>query len=503
MNGAPLNESSASLAALRVLRERWWLVLLVLAACLVIIVGLAATSTKQYTATSSLLLGQSQLQGLIDPTSQNSDDPIRDASTNVLLVRSLAVAQRVKKALNLPDEASSLLDALAASAEPDADIINITATDPDPRRAARLADAFADQFVAFRADSDRARIADGQELLRKRIAALPPQATAERAQLQQTLQTVGALSAVTTGDAQVVDHATIPTSASSPNLGRSAMVATVLGLVLGIAVIFLIDLFDRRVKNVEDFELLYKLGSLTSVPERARDPSTQRERVAALEPFRILRSSLRFLENDQPIRVVLVTSAVPGEGKSTVAAGLARAAALAGQRVVLVEVDLRRPTFHQQFDLGSDARGLTTALVGGVPVAALLRPVLPGLRSLLVLPSGPTPPNAAELLRAPEMGHVLADLRLEADLIILDAPPLLPVADAQVLLDRPEVDAVLITARAYHTTRDEVRRTRSILDRHQSARCGLVVNGVRLLDSGYEYYGSSDRAADGTSRASA
>jgi len=489
---APPTEPSASLAALRVLRERWWMALLVVLAVMAVSVGLAATSTKEYQATSSLLLGQSQLVGLINPSAQASEDTTRDASTNVLLVRSLAVARRVKFVLGARETPEELIAMTTAASEPDADIITITVTTTSPRRAAQIADAFAAQFVEFRAEADRKQIADGQELLRRRIAALPATATSERAQLEQTLQTINALSAVTTGDAQLVDRATVPTSASSPDLTRSALLALVLGVVLGIALIYLIDLFDRRIKNPEDFESLYRLRTLTVIPERTRDPTSQRDRGAALEPFRILRGSLDSLRRDGPIQVVLVTSAIPGEGKSTTAAGLARAAALAGQRVVLVEVDLRRPTFKDQFDLGGDLRGLSTALVGGTPVHTLLRRVLPGLSSLLVLPSGPTPPNAAELLRAPQMGQVLEDLKAVADLIILDAPPLLPVADSQVLLDRPEIDAMVLTARAYHTTRDEVRRTRSVLDRFPALRAGLVVNGVRELDSGYEYYGSSD-----------
>lgn len=492
------NEPSASLAALRVLRERWWMALLVLVACVAVAVALAATSTKSYEASSTILLGQSQIEGIINPTSQATVDTTREASTNVLLVRSLAVAQRVKTALRAPESPETLLGKTTAASEPDADIITITVSDESPERSAQIADAFADQFVAFRAESNRKQIQDGQNLLRRRIAALPATATAERAQLEQTLETVNALSAVTTGNAQVVDHATVPTSAASPNIRRSAMLAAVLGLVLGIALIYLIDLFDRRIKNADDFEALYRLRALTTVPERTRDPTTQRDRGAALEPFRILRGSLRTLERGGPVRIVLVTSAVPGEGKSTVAAGLARAAALSGQRVVLVEVDLRRPTFKDQFDLQDDGRGLSTALIGGTPVSTLIRPVLPGLRSLQVLPSGPTPPNAAELLRSPQMGDVLSDLKLEADLIVLDAPPLLPVADSQVLMDRPEIDAVIIAARAYHTTREEVRRTRGILDRFPEAPAALVVNGVRVLDAGYEYYGADDSAAKKT-----
>jgi len=183
---------------------------------------------------------------------------------------------------------------------------------------------------------------------------------------------------------------------------------------------------------------------------------------------------------------------VPGEGKSTVAAGLARTMALAGEQVVLVEADLRRPTFHEQFQFDRDPRGLTNALVGGASIRDLRRSALPGLRTLTVVPAGPLPPNPTELLRSPEMQAVLRELAEQVDMIVLDAPPLLPVADAQVLLDQPQVDACLVVARAFQTTREQARRARAILDRHPLRPVGLVVNGLREKDSGYDYYAPRD-----------
>ena len=291
---------------------------------------------------------------------------------------------------------------------------------------------------------------------------------------------------------RIVLSAEVPTVASSPKPKLDAVVGLVIGLALGLAIAFLVDLLDRRVKAPEEFEALYGLRSLTTIPERGRSPSSQAERTQALEPFRILRNGLNFLSPSSPIKVVLVTSAVPGEGKSTVAAGLARAVALSGRSCVLVEADLRRPTFAQQFDLGGDQRGLTTALVGGASPESLLREAVPGLRSLQVLPSGPLPPNSAELLRSAEMGSVLERLSQQADMVILDAPPLLPVADAQVLLDHPQVDACLVVARVYKTTREEARRTRAVIERLRLHNMGLVVNGIRELDSGYDYYGTEE-----------
>jgi capsular exopolysaccharide synthesis family protein len=312
--------------------------------------------------------------------------------------------------------------------------------------------------------------------------------------LQDALSKVTALEVMQTGDAQVVDTADPPSSPSSPRPKLDAIVGLLLGLALGVGLAFLIDMLDRRIKSTEDFEALYGLRALATVPERHRAPRNERERNAQLEPFRILRNGLSFLSVGQQVQTVLVTSSISGEGKSTVAAGLARAVALSGQSVILVEVDLRRPSLSSIFDLGDNPRGVTTALVGNVSPGELLRHPLAGLRSFSVLPSGPLPPNAAELLRSAEMSILLEDLRRRAEVIVLDAPPLLPVADAQVLLDNPQIDACLVVGRAFHTRREQARRARIILERHRLRNIGLVVNALHQVDASYDYY---DEGEDG------
>jgi capsular exopolysaccharide synthesis family protein len=489
--GGDAVEPSQLVGAARVVRERWPLILSVTVICTLLMVGLSLTATKKYESTASLLMSKSDLTALINPNANNDSDPARDLGTNLQLVTSGTVADRVAKSLP-GSEAGVLLKQTTAESDPDADIIRITSTDPDPARAAAIANAFANQFVAYRRSVDQERIAAGERLLTDQLNAVPANQTAQRAQLEAALSQVTALKGVTTGNAEVVDRAEPSATPSSPNLKRNAALGLIAGLVGGLALAFLVDLFDRRVKAVEDFEGLYGTRALTTVPQRLRDPSTHRERQAALEPFRILRNGLAFLSSSGPVKVVMVTSASPGEGKSTVAAGLARAAALAGQSVVLVEADLRRPTFHEQFRLDGERRGLTTALVGSAPISELTRPALPGLKTMRILPAGPVPPNSAELLRGTRMNAVLTALEADTDLVILDAPPLLPVADARVLLDNENIDACIIVARAYKTTRDEIRRTRSVLDASHVRSLGLVVNGLRDAEAGYEYYGASE-----------
>lgn len=442
----------------------------------------AVLSTKQYTAQSSLLIRQSNLQTLIDPNaSSGSEDPARLAATNLLLVTSTAVANNVQSALGTKESGSDLLNQISASANPDADIITIQATDPSPERAARLANAFADQFVAFERAQSQQQAAAGAERLRSEIAALPPGSTAERAQLEQALRNVLALQAVTTGDATTIDRAAAPSSASSPNLKRAVALGLLAGLAIGLAAVFLTDLFDRRIKTIEEFEHAYDLRAIGSLPRLPRpEPATSPE---LLESFRILRSALSYLAGDSELRTVLVSSAVSGEGKTTVAAGLAYATALSGQHVVLIEADLRRPSFQKQFgyekalDLGLYKAGLTTLLVGGATIEEVLHTPIEGLDTLRIVPSGPFSPHPSDLLTRPEMSLLIEELARQADLVVIDTPPLLPVADAQVLIGQPVIDASLIVARTYMTTRDQARRCRAVLERERVRNAALVVVG--------------------------
>jgi receptor protein-tyrosine kinase len=487
-------EPSALIDALHVVRERRWLVLASIVVCLGVTLGLALRSTKQYKATATLLIQPSHVTSLIAPAQTQIQDAARTQGDNLSLIKSGAVAERVKTALNLKGSVEDLRSRVDAVAQPDTDLLSVTITDPVPVRAARLANSFADELVGYLRDSQQAQIVAGQNAINLKIAHLAPGDVRTRAVLENALTQVTALLAVSSGDAVVVDRAVVPTSASSPQIKRDALLAGLVGIVLGVTLAFLIDLFDRRVKTVEDFERLYRLAPLTSIRHLRKRPTTKREHQVELEPFRMLRDGLDFISLRENIRVALVTSAVPTEGKTRVASGLARAIAVAGRRVALVEVDVHRPTLTRVFELKPDPRGLTNVLVGEATASSLMRPV-PGLPTLSVLPSGPRMPNSADLLRSSAMDSLLQELSQEFDFVVLDGPPLLAVSDAQVLMDNPLIDVCLVVARAYMTTRDDIRAARTVLDRHPEATVGLVVNGVRDVAAGY-YYSATGESDD-------
>lgn len=484
-------ERSALINAVRVVRERWWVVAISAIVCFVVVLGLSLNAQKQYTATASILVKPSNLPAVIAPSQAQAEDPdtlARLQSDDVSLATSTTIAAQVKALLKAPESVGDLQNQTQASADSSNDIIQVAVTDSSAAQAAVKANAFATTLVNYLTTSAQAQLVAGQARLQKELAQLPA-TDPTRAALQQGLEQVIALQAVTNGGAQVVQQAAVPTSPSSPRVKRNAAIGLVAGILVGLGLVFLLDLFDRRIKSPETLERLYGLPAMTTVPLR-RKLAGERQAQIDLEPFRILRDALGFVSLRERPQVILITSAVSEEGKTSVAGGLARAMAAAGKSVALIEGDVHRPALKAQLGVAANGRGLMNALVNGGSALELVQES-PDLPSLYVLSSGPFTPNSAELLRLPSMTHVLEDLAEAFDFVVIDGPPLLPVADAQVLLSNPAIDVVLIVARPYLTTREHIRSTSAVLKRHPEKGFGLVVNGIR--ERARDYYGYRQR----------
>ncbi|TDA65681.1 MAG: polysaccharide biosynthesis tyrosine autokinase [Clostridia bacterium] len=204
---------------------------------------------------------------------------------------------------------------------------------------------------------------------------------------------------------------------------------------------------------------------------------------AAAEAFRTLRTNISFSALDRPVQSLLVTSAGPGEGKSTTTCNLAVVMAQTGSRVLVLDCDLRKPTMHKVFDL-DNRRGLTSVLVEGLDPAEVISPTLAA--GLSVLTSGPLPPNPAELLGSGRMRDLLARLVAEHDIVLIDTPPVLAVTDAAVLA--PQVDAAVLVARAGVTRLDMMQEAKTSLGKTGVHLLGAVLNGLRPESDGYYYY---------------
>jgi capsular exopolysaccharide synthesis family protein len=301
-----------------------------------------------------------------------------------------------------------------------------------------------------------------------------------------------------------VTQAAAPTSPIRPTPVRSAGVATIVGLILGVGLAFLFEYLDDSIKGREDMErAVGGLPVLGLVPLVANWKDRRRPMVvsiaepksSAAEAYRALRTSVQFMGLDRPLRIVQMTSPAASEGKSTTLANLAVALAQAGERVVMVDCDLRRPRIHHFFGLSNDV-GFTSVLVGDNPLSSALQTV-EGQDRLRLLASGPIPPNPSELLSGRRAAEIFSALQSESDIVLVDCPPVLPVTDATVLAGR--VNATLLVATAGTTSRSALQHAYASLRQVDAPIIGTVLNGITSEGGygfGYRYqYGYGEEPA--------
>ncbi|QJU54590.1 polysaccharide biosynthesis tyrosine autokinase [Herbiconiux sp. KACC 21604] len=298
-----------------------------------------------------------------------------------------------------------------------------------------------------------------------------------------------------------LDSAVLPTSPTSPNTRLAIGIGLLAGLVLGLVYAFIRHALDRRIRTVEAVEREFEVSVVGSIPVDKRftdedrlvamDGATDYSRdddddVAVAESLRELRTNLQYMNVDNPPRVIVVTSPLPGDGKSTTIANLAIALAAGGQAVVLVDADLRRPTVSKTFNLVGGA-GLTEVLAGRSDVADVLQPWGTSGK-LLILAAGKTPPNPSELLGSERMHTLLQELSEHA-VVLIDAPPLIPVTDAAILTHN--TDGALVVASIGKTTFEALSKALQNLERANGQALGIILNRVprRGVGSNYGYYG--------------
>jgi capsular exopolysaccharide synthesis family protein len=486
---------------LRAIRGRRDLILLCALVVPLVALALSLTQQKRYSATAGLLFRDAQLDQKLFNSSvlPPSSDPAREAATNSDLVGLEAIAQRTATALGGRETPGAVAGAISTSPEGQSNIVNITATDPNPAFAARLANTYAQQFIAFRRDADRAKIADAQQLVQTQLNELRRSGEAgspSGVSLQGRAEELGILASLQTGNAELVQPAHVPTSPSSPKTKRNAVLGVLLGLLLGIAAALLLERLDRRIKDVAELEEIYRLPVLCDVPESqvlSANRAGEEQGFAVAEAFRMLRARLRYFNIDREIRSLIVTSVGPAEGKTTVAQNLAAAAASTGStRVLLLEADLRRPRLAGNLALSSSP-GLAEVLTHGVGLNDVIQRLTlsPGNgvvaeKTLDVIVAGVNPPNPAELLESDKMGDLLDRLAAIYDLVIVDTPPAGLIADVIPLMNR--VGGVVIVSSIGRSSRDGATDFREQLVQLGAPVLGVIANRVKHR-RGDDYYG--------------
>jgi succinoglycan biosynthesis transport protein ExoP len=474
-----------------------------------------------YEASATVLLNrQSQaLSGLSDPLLWSPDRVIRTQSQ---LARIPEIANRVVRASGLGDrDAGMFLANSSISANEDNDLMTFRVRDADPQIAVRLANLYAQKYIEYRRDIDTRALREAANTLDKQIEQLRRQglsssggyaALIEKREQLRTAETVQGSSVLlvreASGAAPII-----------PQRMRTTILAFGLGLILGLGLAFLVDTLDTRVRSVDDLAGAIELPLLSTIPSvrrrfgrRGRLIMLDAPNSAAAEPFRILRTNVDFaldLAMSREYRSILVTSALDREGKSTTSANLAVAMARAGRHVILAGLDLRRPTL-EGFSGLTAGPGVTDVALGRVRLEDALRKVPLGLQALRerstgtdvpqlpplngtsrvgvleVIGAGFPPEIPGEFTGTVELDFVLERMRQQADLVIVDGPPLLLSSDALTLSSK--VSALLVVARLNMFKRRHVSDLNRILASCPAAKLGLVVTGAPLRGKGYYGY---------------
>ncbi len=453
------------------LRSLWRWKYLVIASAIVIpaaVYALAAQEQPRYSATATIqVTGPPMDASILVSGVSFSDAPEQIISGAERLVVTQAVASEAAAALGEPSDANALLKSVTTGGDPNAAYMTVTATDRSPVHARDIANAFANAFQSVRASRDLDQI--NQAIARVEATHTGSALGSNAAELQR----LRALRATVTSDAQVLQPASVPTAPVSPRPWRDALLA--LGTTL-IAVIGLVLMLDRRGALVRDAD---ELESLTGTPLVGTLPRSAFGRVDSpdartVERYRSMATNLQYFASRSALDSIVVASALQGDGKTTVAVGLAQALASAGRDVILVDADLRRS--GAGLDDGQPEPGLTDVLCDAASLDDVIRPVESHGVGLRVVSSGSLPHDPAELIGSAAMRHVLDELKRRAEIVVVDTPAALAVVDAVPLFG--QVSGVVVVGRVDATPRAAIRRLLAIVENAGGTIVATVATGA-------------------------
>jgi polysaccharide biosynthesis transport protein len=508
---------------LMALRRRKWAIVLPLLVVPAVAVLFSLQQDRRYEAQAKVLLSRQNLAASLTGTQDPNiflgvEGADRVARTLAEMARTPELARRVLEAARVTTlSPQELLDESSVTVDENRDLLRFTVRSGSESLASTLATTYAREFLEYRSAVETAAIRRVRASVQRRIAALV-RAGDRQSSLYNALvnkdEQLATLQALGTSNAFLVSQASTANQVA-PRPVRNGILGVGFGLFLGIVLAFLWDMVDTRVRSDDEIASTLHLPLLGRLPPPPRRLRAKDQLVMAADPgsaqaeaFRLLRTNLAFVNLDVGAKTIMFTSAEPGEGKSTTAANLALALAKEGRRVIVVDLDVRRPFLARFFDLENRV-GLTDAALGLVPLASAVARVPAGdtrhpsgsedgQHVLGVLPLGAQPPNPAEFVGNRAVATLLQNLREMADIVVIDAPPLLHVGDAMILSGR--VDAIIAVTRIGTLRRPALRELNRALQLAPAAKLGFVVTGsdAEMTSSYYGRYRiPQSAAADG------
>ncbi len=500
-------------------RHKW---LVLLSVVIITTVATGATilfSTKQYQSSTEILQQDSGLDRALMGSQmfQNpGDQPERYLATAAELVVSQPVNTTVSKALGNRLAGRDPASMVSVSVVSQADILKITATDHDPQLASDVANSYANNYIAWRQQTDNSILQQAEVPIQAQLSNMTPdqQQGSTYNSLNNKLQTLKMLQTIQTGNLQIVNKAVPAASPSSPRPMRIGLLAFFSSLIFAFGAVFTVEMTDKRIRSSDEITSRVDKPILASIPF-LRSADRELETLSnpagpASEAYRILKTNLSYMEPDNEIKSIMISSSEPNDGKSTTIANLAVTLARGGKKIIVIEGDLRRPTLADYLDL-SNSIGVTNVISGISNLRESLQMIearelsnqitndnfdndqlfaqLNGTKPIYCVTSGPIPPNPGEMVASEKMSAIIDEAAGHADLVLVDAPPLLAAADATSIASK--VDGAILVVKLNSTAKKSLNVIDDFISTVPCKVLGVVVTnapGFNSYKKGNGYY---------------